>query len=158
MPVERSAGAVIFRETKKGRAYLLLRHHDKKNTRGKVVRHGHWDFPKGHLEKGETGEDAARREVKEETGIAVTRFTPGFKKTIRYFVKIGDARRLKFVVFFLARTKGSRVAISQEHKDFAWLGYREAYEQLTYVDVKSVLKKVEYFLCKKTDVSQKSPA
>ena len=30
---------------------------------------GHWDLPKGHVESGETGREAALREVEEETGI-----------------------------------------------------------------------------------------
>lgn len=149
MPVERSAGAVVYRDTKKGRMYLLLQHEDRMNARAAKPPAGHWDFPKGHLEKGETGEDAARRETFEETGIAIARFVPGFKKTIRYFVKAGEKRRLKFVAFFLARTRQEKVKMSFEHRGYAWLGYREAHKRLAYPDAKSVLKKAEYLLRKK---------
>ena len=34
-----------------------------------IYRYEHWDFPKGHIEEGETDEEAAMREVTEETGI-----------------------------------------------------------------------------------------
>ena len=149
MPVERSAGAVIFRETKKGRAYLLLQHEDRADARAAKRVPGHWDFSKGHLEKGETGEDAARREIKEETKIVIARFIPGFKETIRYFVKAGEERRLKFVVFFLAQTRGRKVALAMEHRGYAWLAYKDAHRRLTYANAKVVLKKAEYFLHKK---------
>ena len=87
MPVERSAGAVVYRETKKGREYLLLQHHAGKNTRAVKRAHvGHWDFPKGHIDAGEKTEDTVRREVREETGITRIELIPGFKETIRYFV------------------------------------------------------------------------
>lgn len=54
---EVSAGGVVM-----GHAGLLMI--KVKNLAGQVV----WTFPKGHLEKGETAEEAALREVKEETG------------------------------------------------------------------------------------------
>ena len=69
MPVGRSAGAIVFR----GPFYLLLHYQS-----------GHWDFPKGGIEKGEKTEETVRREVREETGIADLEFIPGFKKTIHF--------------------------------------------------------------------------
>jgi len=54
---EFSAGGVIV----SGRNVLLVK---VKNLSGKIV----WTFPKGHIEKGETGKSAALREVVEETG------------------------------------------------------------------------------------------
>lgn len=143
MPVERSAGAVIFREYKKGREYLLIQHEDKD---GKP---GHWAFPKGHIEKGERTEDAARREVQEETGLSEIEIVPGFKETIRYFVPVGKEKRLKFVAFFLGRAKKGKVKLSFEHQDFAWLPYEETYKRLTYAAAKTILKKADNFLSAK---------
>ena len=59
---EISAGGVVFYENnqKNIREYLLLKHQGA----------GHWDLPKGHLEDNETLQEAALREVYEETGIA----------------------------------------------------------------------------------------
>ena len=55
---ERSAGFIVYRLDDDGsRKYLLLDY-------GR-----HWDFPKGHLEKGEDDLAAAMRELTEETGI-----------------------------------------------------------------------------------------
>lgn len=54
---EVSAGGVVLRDG----AILIVK---VENLQGRVV----WTFPKGHLEKGETAEQAALREVREETG------------------------------------------------------------------------------------------
>ena len=147
MPVERSAGAVVFRETKPGRTYLILRHAASTKAASRAPAGGHWSFPKGHIEKGEETQAAVRREIKEETGLSQIEFTPGFKETIRYFVNYEGERRLKFVAFFLARVRRrERVKISWEHQAYAWLPYEKAYERLTYSSDKSVLKKAEQFL------------
>lgn len=58
---ERSCGAVVCRRIN-GEIRLLLI----KNSRS-----AHWGFPKGHMERGETPEQTARREVLEETGIHI---------------------------------------------------------------------------------------
>jgi bis(5'-nucleosidyl)-tetraphosphatase len=55
---ERSAGAVVFYEEPTGLQYLLLKYGA-----------GHWDFPKGHIEKNENEMAAVLSEVKEDTGI-----------------------------------------------------------------------------------------
>jgi len=133
MPV-RSAGVVIFREGKK---FLLL-----------LYPGGYWDFPKGHMEPGETSEQTALRELKEETGISKTGILPGFKETIRYYYVENGKRFLKFVVFYIAETKQKKVKISWEHRDFIWLPYKEALKKLTYQNAKNVLKKAERWLVK----------
>ncbi|MBI2041964.1 MAG: NUDIX domain-containing protein [Candidatus Nealsonbacteria bacterium] len=135
MPTEKSAGAVVFRKEKDTIKYLLL-HYEL----------GHWDLPKGHIEKGEKPEEAAVREVREETGIKDIEFIPGFKETIKYFYKRDDKSFLKTVVFFLARTKTKKVKISYEHQGFKWLSYDKALEQLTFDNAKRILKKSRQFL------------
>ena len=61
MRTEKSCGAVVFREKDYKKQILLIRH----------VNGGHWAFPKGHVEKGETEEQTALREILEETGLDV---------------------------------------------------------------------------------------
>lgn len=148
MPVERSAGAVIFRNTSKGREYLLLHHHPSKFSKESQRIGGHWDFPKGYIEKGEKTEETARREVEEETGIKKIEIVPGFKETIRYFVNFKNEHRLKFVAFFLAKTSQKEVKISWEHQGYIWLPFQEAYKKLTYRNVKNLLKNADEFLKK----------
>lgn len=142
MPVERSAGAVIFRrepfessQGKKTEFFYLLLHYEGR----------HWDLPKGHIEKGEKPEEAAKREVKEETGIKDIELIPGFKETIQYFYKREDKNFFKIVVFFLAETKTKDVKISYEHQGFKWLPYGKALKQVTFDNAKKILKKANNF-------------
>ena len=76
MPKEKSAGAVVFRK-ENNRTYYLLLHYEA----------GHWDFPKGHIEKDEKEEDTVKREVTEETGIEDIKIIEGFKEWIKYFYR-----------------------------------------------------------------------
>ena len=150
MPVEKSAGAVIFRKAAGGRIeYLLLQRPEKT-----------WCFPKGMIEKGEKLEEAARREAQEETGLKNFDFIGGFKETVKYFFKakydyqikrglrLGDGV-LKFVTHFLAEAdKNEEVKISFEHTDFAWLEFDEALKILRIGSDKQILKKADEFLRK----------
>ena len=109
---------------------------------------GHWSFPKGHVEKGETTTETVRREVKEETGITKLELISDFKKTIRYFVNYDGQKRLKFVAFFLAKTSEKKIIISFEHQGFAWLSYEQAIITATYPSDKQVLEAAEAFIAK----------
>jgi len=135
MPVEKSAGAVIFRKME-GKIFYLLLHYQS----------GHWDFPKGNIERGEKLEETVKREVKEETGIEDIEFIPGFKEWIKYFYKLKGKSIFKIVTFLLAETKGKEVKISWEHLSYKWLPYEEALEQLTFKNAKEILKKANDFL------------
>ena len=137
MPLEKSAGAVIFRRDNGEVCYLLLHYPV-----------SHWDFPKGNIEKGERLAETIRREVKEETGIGDIEFISGFKEWIKYFFKIKDKNIFKIVTFFLAETKEKEVKISWEHEGYKWLPYKEAIEQLTFKNAKEILKKANEFLRK----------
>ncbi len=135
MPQESSSGAVVFREEGGRRLYLLL-HYEAK----------HWDFPKGHVEKGENEEQTARRECEEETGINDLTLVPGFREIIEYFYKSKGKTMHKQVVFLLARTRKKEVTLSFEHIGFEWLPYKDALERLTFDNAKNVLRKAESFL------------
>ena len=59
MKTEKSCGAVVLRKNQGRLQVLLIKH----------INGGHWAFPKGHVERGETEEQTALREIKEETGL-----------------------------------------------------------------------------------------
>ena len=130
---EKSCGALIFREEDGRRLYLLLHYAG-----------GHWDFPKGHVESGEGEEQTALREIQEETGITSLQFVPGFRETVSYSFRhnTGEAAQ-KQVVFFLARTDGKLVRLSDEHIGFAWLSYPAAMKKATYENARGLLEKAE---------------
>ena len=133
---ERSAGFVVFNPGSRGRRYLLLCH-----------RHGgHWAFPKGRLEAGETLEQAARREAREETGIHELKVVHGFRGSSRYrFTRDGTPIN-KRVDYLLAEATSEVVRLSEEHTGSAWLGVPEALERLSYEEARAVLRKAEAHL------------
>lgn len=134
---EHSAGAAIFRREGNKILFLLLK-----------SAMGHWEFPKGLVEKNEDEEAAVRREVLEEAGIESIVFVGGFKKTIRYFFTVPDegwrmpkgARVSKTVNFYAAETRSKDVKISSEHKEFYWAKYEEAMKLLEHKNYRDVLE------------------
>lgn len=136
MPKEVSAGAVIFKRNKEIE-YLLLRYEA-----------GHWDFPRGGIEKGEEEKETVVREVGEETGIGDLEFLPGFREKIFWFYKKEGKTIYKEAIFYLAETKTEEIKISHEHIDFKWLPYEAALRQLTFPSGKKVLEKANKFLNK----------
>ncbi len=152
MPKEKSAGAIIFRKEDNQIYYLLLHYHS-----------GHWEFPKGHIEEGETNEQTVKREVAEETGITDIKIIPGFKQYIKYFFRQsygleGEAKKqapwiFKLVVFYTARTGQKDIKISPEHTGFVWLPFAQALKKITYKNSKELLKKADDFI-----TSKKHPA
>jgi bis(5'-nucleosidyl)-tetraphosphatase len=132
---ERSAGAVVFRRASGGPRYLLLRYPA-----------GHWDLPKGNIEKGEEPIQTMAREVKEETGIVDLRVIPGYEKKIEYFYRRDGKKVHKTVVFFLAETTVEKVTISFEHQDYGWFDYSEAIKTVTYPNAKRLITEGEAFI------------
>jgi len=147
---EKSVGAAVFRRRGENTIMYLLLHY----------RGGHWDFPKGHVEKGESDEETLRREVSEETGIIDLEILPAFKMPSRYFYRAKDNEKIerqqagrfiniaKKVLYYLAETKTKNVTISHEHVGYEWLGYADALKRVTYANSKKVLTKAHNHLQK----------
>ncbi|MHA1609867.1 MAG: bis(5'-nucleosyl)-tetraphosphatase [Candidatus Njordarchaeales archaeon] len=133
--LERSAGAIVFRK-ENGKALYLLLHYPA----------GHWDFPKGNIEKGENELKTARREIFEETGITDIEFIFGFREKIEYHYRKGGNLVHKEVIFFLAKTRQKEVKLSYEHIGYAWLRYEDALRRVTYESSKQVLRKAHEYL------------
>lgn len=151
MPVERSAGIILYRDTSEGRRYLVLRASRSESdiTPTKNVKE-FWDFTKGQLKPGEDGIGAARREAEEETGITNYDLVSDFKKTVQYFTRREGKPVPKFVAMFLARTSQEEVHLSWEHDQHEWLGFREAHERLSHPKMKEALAAAEDFFIRKS--------
>lgn len=138
--IEKSCGVIVFRDCERSREFILLKYPE-----------GHWDLPKGHVEKGESEKKTARREFTEETGINELEVFEGFREHITYtfYAAFPNLKGWiqKTVVFFVGRTSSCDEAqLSHEHHDFLWLPENEALEKLTYDNVKEIFKSALNFL------------
>jgi bis(5'-nucleosidyl)-tetraphosphatase len=106
-----SAGVVVVRQAADGWRMLLLRAYN------------YWDFPKGQVEPGEDPLSAAKREVREETGIGDLDFRWG-----ENFIETDPYGRNKVARYYLAASPGAHVNLPvnpelgrPEHQEFRWL-------------------------------------
>lgn len=133
---ETSAGAVLYSINDKSEPdYLILNYS-----------HGHWDFPKGNIEKGETELETVRREISEETGINDIKIIDGFKQEISYKYRKKSKLINKMVIYYLAETKLRNVTLSFEHINFEWLNFDKALEKLSFENSKRVLKMANVYI------------
>lgn len=128
---ETSAGIVVFHKDK----YLLLHYNA-----------GHWDLPKGHVEKNESLKQTALRETKEETNLDIELIN-GFEEKIQYDFTNTQLIH-KTVYFYLGEAKSDKVKISHEHIGYEWLTYSDVINKLTFDTAKDVLEKAHDFLLK----------
>ena len=131
MRKEKSCGAVIYKYIDNELFILLLIHNL-----------GHWSFAKGHVEDGETEQETAIREIKEETNLDVT-INSDFRYVITYSPYEGA---IKDVVYFLATTNSNNIKAQQsEISEIKWFKYEDAISMITYEDGRKVLMKaIEY--------------
>ena len=124
MKHEKSCGAVIFENDK-----VLVIQQVK----------GHWGFPKGHVEEGETEVETAIREIKEETNLDVE-IDEKHRYIETYFPKENVK---KDVVFFIAKKIGGEIKVQEEEVvQTEWLSPKEAIERVTYDSSKKIMNKV----------------
>lgn len=119
--VPHAAGCVIVRFAEAQPLFLLIRD-----------QYGHWTFPKGHLDEGETSRDAAVREVREETGVIGT--LGSHITTIYYDVtKKGQTFR-KQVDWYVLITAQTTVTPQAEEGiyEYAWLPADDVESHLGY--------------------------
>jgi bis(5'-nucleosidyl)-tetraphosphatase len=111
--------------------------------------YGHWDFPKGNIENGESELDTIKREIMEETGITDINFIDDFRQQISYRYKKKFKLVNKLVIYYIVETKSNKVVLSFEHVNFVWLNYNDALNRLSFDNSKKILKNANEFLSSK---------
>ena len=130
MSYEKSCGAIVFRKYHGNTELLLIKH-----SAG-----GHWSFPKGHVEAGETEQQTALREVMEETHIEVD-LDPTFRQVVTYSPK-RDVK--KDVIYFLGRAKNfDYIPQEEEIAQIKWVEINLAHSFLTYDNDKQLVNKAK---------------
>ena len=132
---EVSAGGLVIDTT--GTKGLLIGRYDHKDATGKRVL---WSLPKGHIEEGETPEQAAIREVAEETGInsAITR-----SLGVIDFWFMASGKRIQQTVdhFLFTEVDGILAPQESEVDKVSWFPLEEIVDRLAYPDEKKLIQK-----------------
>jgi 8-oxo-dGTP pyrophosphatase MutT (NUDIX family) len=126
---ETSAGGVVFRVESGAPLFLLIRDS-----------YANWGFPKGHLETGERAEDAALREVREETGLSELSVR-GTIDTIDWYFRFRGRLIHKVCHFFLMETSQADTAPQRAEGITAcrWAPYGDAVDSISYGNARQVL-------------------
>jgi 8-oxo-dGTP pyrophosphatase MutT (NUDIX family) len=136
---EISAGGVVYRRSGSIAEVALIQPHDRQA----------WSLPKGLIERGETPEVAACREVREETGLLgdiVSRID-----TIKYSYNARweqpPVRVFKIVTFYLFRSTGGDPSKHDREVDrVEWFSLDDAMQQATYAQEREILRKAKLLI------------
>jgi 8-oxo-dGTP pyrophosphatase MutT (NUDIX family) len=116
------AGGVVFRLTSAGPVFLVVQ------ASGNAAE---WVLPKGHIEAGESPEQTAVREVREEAGVVARPIEP--VGDTAFTLPRGDVHARFFLMRFV------RSAAADEERKTAWLPYERARTRLTFDDQRRLL-------------------
>lgn len=132
MKKEKSCGALVFYLKDNKEQILLIKHSNS----------GHWSFPKGHVEQGETEVQTAVREIKEETGVDVDIDTR-FREVVTYSPK-KDV--IKDVIYFFAVAKGYETQKQEsEVSEVRWVDADKVLRCVSYRNDKDLVTKAIRF-------------
>lgn len=107
---------------------------------------GHWGFPKGHAERKEQPQQAARRELLEETGLVILCYLTE-QPLIEAYQFFSRGKRIeKTVTYFLAEVAGELKLQCEEVKAAKWIPLSDAAEHLTFPVSKAVCQRAAQLL------------
>lgn len=147
---ETSAGGVVYRLGAGGELFLLIKDS-----------YQNWGFPKGHLESGERPEDAALREVREETGLQDLALR-GRIETIDWYFRFRGTLIHKVCHFYLMETSQADTLPQQAEGITAcqWIDFEEAKLAISYSNARKVLSRAHEMIIGHADevVESESPS
>jgi 8-oxo-dGTP pyrophosphatase MutT (NUDIX family) len=127
-----AAGGFLVRPGRRGPEVLL------------IFRRGVWDLPKGKLDKGETVEACALREVREELGIRRLRLVRPLGSTLHGYPEKG-AYKIKTTYWYLMETSEARFTpqAGEGIDAVSWMPWEEAEETVGYDSLRAHMRQVE---------------
>jgi len=135
---EVSAGGVVYRRVDDGIEVVLA---SRRTRRGELA----WGLAKGGIEEGESHEEAAVREVQEETGL--TAEIEASLGDTKYFYVWEDTRIRKTVHFFLMRhTGGDPADHDDEMEEIRWFPLERAMKRAAYRGEREVIERAAELL------------
>lgn len=132
---------VTFAKTQKGIEYLILKR--KLHWEG-------WEFPKGGVKLFETKKHAAKRELKEETGLKTLKIKKfGINGEYKYSKNYKDRPEIigQTYKLYAAEVKKQKIKVDdREHEGHKWLDFKKAHKLITHTNQKKCLKVVDSWL------------
>ncbi len=144
---EKTVGVILFRKNPEiGIQYLAL-----------YLKNDYWNFPKGHVEEGESEMETAIRELYEETGIKEVKFIDGWRQQTQFIYKEMHREKPEFIrkdfVLYLAeadmKTKVNLLVkedSGEKINGYAWLDFKMANKYLKFKNLKEILKEADSYL------------
>ena len=130
---EQSAGGVVFRVDAGQPLFLLIRDS-----------YQNWGFPKGHIEQGEQADQAARREVAEETGLTDLVIRAPIE-TIDWYFRFRGQLIHKSCQFYLMESLEATTCPQRNEGITAcrWIAFEEAETLISYANAREVLRRAQ---------------
>ncbi len=133
MKIVNAAGGIVFNENND----ILF-----------IYRIGKWDLPKGKIEKNESLEQAAVREVEEETGLADLTLVNFIDQTYHIYTERDNTKILKTTYWFKMSFNGTTAPIPQVEEgitEVKWMNRNEVIDTVfprTFKNIKLILNKI----------------
>jgi 8-oxo-dGTP pyrophosphatase MutT (NUDIX family) len=123
---EPTAGGIVFRRNKKGEIeFLLIQDHKDR-----------WTIPKGHIEEGETAQQAAKREIGEEAGLTSTEMHGWLGKIHFRYRRVDKLVLISQQVYLMkVKTDGEEIQKEDWMNGIQWFSFHDALDAIEYEDI-----------------------
>lgn len=135
-----SAGGVIYKANESGFQVILISHH---NQKGRLI----WCLPKGSIEQGESLQETAVREVREETGASGRLLDKIGQIQYWFYSKEEETKIFKTVHFYLLEyLEGNEKDHDSEVDEARWVALEEGLQMLTHNSERAIMEKAARYL------------